>query len=287
MTSALAVGQSRRLLVVHAHPDDESITTGGLLARCDLAGITTILVSCTDGRYGPVNPELGVRLTPDQLADVRALELDEAARIVAISLVCRLAYHDSNMTGLTQNDAPQAFWAQPIEALVSTLVRLIRKTEPHVVVTYDAFGNTGHPDHIQAHRVTMLAVGAASEAQCFPAAGPVWSVRQVFHPVYPISALRQFLAEEQRAGCPHPFEGRDPSEINYVRPDDDVTHRVDIREVYDRKARALHAHRTQIGPHYPLLYRTALARRQYEHFRLAWQRQSAPDFDDIFEPASS
>jgi N-acetyl-1-D-myo-inositol-2-amino-2-deoxy-alpha-D-glucopyranoside deacetylase len=287
VTGAVAVGWSRRLLVVHAHPDDESITTGGLLSRCGLAGIGTTLVSCTDGRYGPVNPELGVRLTPDQLADTRALELNEAARILAISLVRRLGYHDSNMTGLAQNHAPQAFWAQPIEVLVSTLVGVIRETRPHVVVTYDAFGNTGHLDHIQAHRVTMLAVGAASEARCFRAAGPIWNVRQVFHPVYPVSALRQFLDEEQRAGRPHPFEGRNPSEINYARADEDVTHRVDIREVYDRKARALRAHRTQIGPHYPLLYRTALARRHYEHFRLAWQRQSTPDFDDIFESAAS
>lgn len=287
MTGAFVVGQSRRLLVVHAHPDDESITTGGLLSRCDLAGVRTILVTCTDGRYGPVNPELGVQLTPHQLADTRALELDEAARILAISRVRRLGHHDSNMTGLAQNQAPQAFWAQPIEVLVTTLVGLIRETQPHVVVTYDAFGNTGHPDHIQAHRVTMLAVGAASEAHCFTAAGPIWNVRQVFHPVYPISVLRQFLDEEQQAGQPHPFEGRDPREINYARPDDDVTHRVDISEVYDRKTRALQAHRTQFGPHYPLLYRTALARRHYEHFRLAWQRQSNPDFNDIFEPAAS
>lgn len=282
-----SVGQSRRLLVVHAHPDDESITTGGLLSRCGLAGIRTTLVTCTDGRYGPVNPEFGVRLTPDQLAATRALELDEAARILTISQVRRLGHHDSNMTGSVQNYAPQAFWAQPIEVLVTTLVGLIREIQPHVVVTYDAFGNTGHPDHIQAHRVTTLAVGAASEAQCFPAAGPIWSVRQVFHPVYPISALRQFYDEEQRAGRADPFDGRDLGEVNYARPDDDVTHRVDISEVYDRKTRALQAHRTQIGPHYPLLYRTALARRHYEHFRLAWQRQSNPDFDDVFEPAVS
>jgi N-acetyl-1-D-myo-inositol-2-amino-2-deoxy-alpha-D-glucopyranoside deacetylase len=285
MAGGLEAGRSRRLLVVHAHPDDESITTGGLLARCGLGGIRTTLVTCTDGRYGPVNPELGLRLTPDQLADARAAELDEAARILAISEVRRMGHHDSNMPGLTQNHAPQAFWAQPIETLVATLVDVIREVGPHVVVTYDAFGNTGHPDHVQAHRVTMLAVAAASETRCFPAAGSSWSVRQVFHSVYPISALRQFVDEEQRAGRAHPLDGRDPSEINYARPDEDATHRVDISEVYDRKARALHAHHTQVGPHYPLLYRVALARRHYEHFRLAWQRQSNPGFDDIFEPA--
>lgn len=119
--------------------------------------------------------------------------MNEAARILAISLVRRLGYHDSNMTGLAQNHTPQVFWAQPIEVLVSTLVGVIRETRPHVVVTYDAFGNTGHLDHIQAHRVTMLAVGAVFEARCFSTTGPIWNVRQVFHPVYPVSALWQFL----------------------------------------------------------------------------------------------
>ncbi|MGH7743472.1 MAG: PIG-L family deacetylase [Candidatus Dormibacteria bacterium] len=173
VTGALDTGRSRRLLVVHAHPDDESITTG-LLARCGDAAIETTLMTCTDGRYGPVNPELGVQLTPDQLADARAAELDEAARILAISEVRRLGYHDSNMTGLAQNQAPLAFWAQSTEVLVARLVGLIREVQPHVVVTYDAFGNTGHPDHIQAHRITMLAVVEVvevAEARCFPAAG--------------------------------------------------------------------------------------------------------------------
>ncbi|MGH3547435.1 MAG: PIG-L family deacetylase [Pseudonocardiaceae bacterium] len=285
MAGGLEEGRSRRLLVVHAHPDDESITTGGLLARCGLAGIRTTLVTCTDGRYGPINPELGLRLSPDELAEVRAAELDEAARILGISELRRMGHHDSNLTGLTQNHAPQAFWAQPIETLVAMLVRIIREVGPHVVVTYDAFGDTGHPDHVQAHRVTMLAVAASAETRCFPAAGSSWSVRRVFHPVYPVSSLRRFVDEEQRVGCAHPFDGRQLSEIDYVRPDEDVTHRVDISDVHDRKARALHAHRTQIGPHYPQLYRAALARRDYEHFRLAWQRESDPDFDDIFEPA--
>lgn len=279
-------GSSRRLLAVHAHPDDESITTGGLLVRCAHASIRTILLTCTDGRYGPVNPELGLRLTPDQLAEVRTAELEEAARILGVSEVCRLGHHDSNMTGLAQNHAPKAFWAQPTDELVATVVRLIRERRPHVVVTYDAFGNTGHPDHVQAHRIAVLAVAGASEARYFSAAGPSWTVRQVFHPVYPVSSLRRFVAEEERAGRSHPFDGRDVAEVDYGRPDSDVTHRVDIEDVHERKACALHAHRTQIGPHYPQLYRAALARREHEHFRLAWQRDPHSGFEDIFEPVA-
>lgn len=283
LAGASKPGRSRRLLVVHAHPDDESITTGGLLVRCARAGVRTTLVTCTDGRYGPVNPELGLRLTPDQLADVRATELEEAARILSVSELRRLGHHDSNMTGLAQNVAPRAFWAQPTDSLVASLLGVIREVRPQVVVAYDAFGGTGHPDHIQAHRVTMLAVAAASEGRCFPDAGRRWTVGQVFHPVFPISSLREFADEEQRAGRAHPFGGREASEINYGRPDSEVTHRVDIRDVHGLKTRALGAHRTQVGPHYPQLYRAALARRQYEHYQLAWQRGSSSEFDDIFE----
>lgn len=278
--------RSRRLLAVHAHPDDESISTGGLLARCATAGVATVLLSCTDGRYGPVNPDLGLRLTPDQLAKVRAAELDEAARILGVTQLHRWEYHDSNMTGLSENTAPRAFWAQPTDELVAAAVRLVRQYRPHVVVTYDAFGNTGHPDHVQAHRITMLAVAAASEARCFPKLGAVWSVQQLFYPVYPVSSLRRFVAEEEQAGHPHPFEGRDVGEVDYGRPDSDVTHRVAIGDVHEHKTRALHAHRTQIGPHYPQLYRAALARREHEHFRLAWQRSLRVGFEDVFEPVA-
>jgi N-acetyl-1-D-myo-inositol-2-amino-2-deoxy-alpha-D-glucopyranoside deacetylase len=271
---------------VHAHPDDESITTGGLLLRCADAEAETTLVTCTDGRYGPVNPELGVRLSPDDLAAARETELQEAVRRLQVSRLHRLGYHDSNMTGMEQNHAPNAFWARPIDELVARLVEIIRSARPHVVITYDPFGGTGHPDHVQAHRVTMLAVAAAAEPSCFPAVGPMWTVRQVFYPVYPFSALRQFVEDEVHAGRPHPFEGRDVVEVNYGRPDKLVTHQVDISAVHERKAAALHAHQTQVGPHYPQLYRAALARRRHEHFRLAWAMAPVEGFADVFESVS-
>lgn len=272
---------------MHAHPDDECITTGGLLARCAEAGVTTTLVTCTDGRYGPVNPELGLQLDPPALAQTRAVELSDAAHILGISRVRMLGHHDSNMTGLPQNTAPEAFWAQPMDELVAAMVQEIRRSRPQVVVTYDAFGGTGHPDHIQAHRATMLAVAAAGQTGCGVDAGPVWEVAAVFHPVFPVSALRAFIDEDEQAGLLHPFGGRSVSEINYGRADDEVTHRVDIAEVHECKVRALHAHRTQVGPHYPLLYRAALARRQHEHFRLAWSRRPEAGFDDILAPVTA
>lgn len=276
----------RRLLAVHAHPDDESMTTGGLLARCAGAGVRTRLMTCTDGRYGPVNPGLGLTLTPGELAEVRGMELRAATTVLGVAELDWLGYHDSGMMGSPHNQGPHAFWAEPLEALVEQMVRIVRWFRPHVVVTYDPVGGTGHPDHIQAHRVTLLAVEAALEPGAFTDKGMPWTVSQVFYPVFPIWAMERFIIEDLRAGRPHSFDGRSSVEINYTRPDEMVTHQVDIREVYERKWEALHAHRTQVGSHYPQLYRAALARREHEHFRLAFDRPANVDFDDIFEPTT-
>jgi len=273
-------------MVVHAHPDDESITTGGLLARCASAGVRTCVVTCTDGRYGPVNPELGVALSPDQLAVAHAAELEAAAAELDVDELRQLGYHDSGMTGSSTNGAAQAFWSQPIDSVVARIVELIREFRPQVVVTYDPFGCTGHPDHIQAHRVAVLAVEAAAEGHIFTEAGAAWMVSRLFYPVYPISSMRRFIDESLDHGQPHPMGGQAAEAINYTRPDDTVTHRVDIREVYASKRNALSQHRTQVGPHYPQMYRAALARRDYEHFRLVVDRPCSWDFDDLLEPVT-
>ncbi|GAB3170762.1 N-acetyl-1-D-myo-inositol-2-amino-2-deoxy-alpha-D -glucopyranoside deacetylase [Myceligenerans halotolerans] len=274
---------SRRLLAVHAHPDDETITCGGLLRRCADAAVATTLVTCTDGRYGPVNPELGIVLDPDGLARTRSRELRDAAAVLGIDRVIQFAHHDSGMTGANQNAASQAFWSQHVDVLVREVVEVIRACRPQVVVTYDPVGNTAHPDHVQAHRVTVLAIEAAREARFAPELGEPWDVRCVLHPVYPVSALEKFIDDDLAAGLPHPYDGRSIREINYARPDAEVTHVVEIAAVYDAKSEALHAHRTQVGPHFPQLYRAALARRDVEHFRLAMGDMVLPDgFADIF-----
>jgi N-acetyl-1-D-myo-inositol-2-amino-2-deoxy-alpha-D-glucopyranoside deacetylase len=274
----------RRLLAVHAHPDDESITTGGLLARCSEVGVVTCLVTCTDGRYGPVNPDLGLSLTPAELAAVRAKELGSAAQFLGVSHLHTLGHHDSGMTGSSNNMAPEAFWAQPMDMLVRELTAVIRFIQPHAVVTYDAFGNTGHPDHIQAHRATHLAIAAAAEAHAFPDTGLAWSVGLLLYPVFPISAMEQFIADDLASGRSHPFDGRSAAEINYTRSDDSATHRVSLYTVYDRKRDALQAHQTQVGSHHPQLYRAALARREYEHFRAMGSPEKLKLFGDILEP---
>jgi N-acetyl-1-D-myo-inositol-2-amino-2-deoxy-alpha-D-glucopyranoside deacetylase len=281
----LGLSDERRLLAVHAHPDDESITTGGLLARCAGLGIRTRLVTCTDGRRGPVNPELGLTLTPDQLVQARWSELRAAASILGVTEVDWLGYHDSGMAGSPDNTAPGSFWSQPCDRLVGQMTGILRRFRPHVVVTYDAFGFTGHPDHIQTHRVVLLGVEAAAEPRLVPSEGAAWSVGRIFHPVFPVSAFDRFVADEIRASRGHPFANLSATQVNYICLDQLVTHTVDIRDHYERKRLALSAHRTQIGPHNPLLARAALARREREHFRLALERSMLADFGDVFEPA--
>lgn len=276
----------RRLMAVHAHPDDESITTGGLLARCSAAGVTTCLLTCTDGRYGPVSPDYGMTLDPAALAVVRAEELAAAARELGVSEVCQLEYHDSGMTGSAANSAPLAFWNQPVDDVLALAVSHVRRFRPHVVVTYDPFGSTGHPDHIAAHRITVLAVEAAAEGHSFPHTGPPWTVDRLVYPVFPVSAMRDFIKEAIDSGQPHPMGGVAAEDINYTRADEAVTYSVAISGVYERKRAALHQHRTQVGRHYPQLYRSALARREHEHFRIAIGRERMSGWDDIFEPVT-
>lgn len=273
-------------MAVHAHPDDESITTGGLLLRCAAEGIETTLVTCTDGRLGPVSPEFGSSLTREELARVRADELRDAALVLGVGNLVQLLYQDSGMTGDEQNRAPDAFWSRHIDELVRTLVAEIRQARPHVVVTYDPFGNTGHPDHVQAHRVTVLAIQAAAEGSFAPDLGPAWVVNCLLHPVFPVSEFERWIDSEISAGRPHPFDGKPTSEVNYLRSDVSVTHVVEITDVYADKERALGSHRTQVGSHYPQMYLAALARRDQEHFRVAAPGMAVPvDFADVFRPA--
>ena len=274
-------------MTVHAHPDDESITTGGMLARCAAAGVVTCLVTCTDGRYGPVSPDLGLAPSPDDLASLRSAELRAAAASLGVGQVRQLGYHDSGMTGSPQNKSAQSLWSAPVDGVVGRVVEIIRAFRPHVVVTYDPFGGTGHPDHIAAHRITVLAVEAAAEEHAYAANGGPWTVRRLFYPVFPVSAMQAFIDAALHRGEPHPMGGASANEINYTRPDELVTHRVDIASVYERKRAGLMEHRTQVGRHYPQLYRSALARRLHEHFRIAVERPGPEDWDDIFEPVGA
>src|SRR6266568_8365735 len=163
----------RTLVAVHAHPDDECISTGGILARYAADGARTVLVTCTDGAVGEISdPALA---TPDNLAEVRSRELDESVRILRVSRLVKLGYRDSGMAGTADNDNPASFQQADFDQAVERVVRVIRDERPQVVVTYDERGGYGHPDHIRAHEVAVAAFDASADAERFPAAGAPWA----------------------------------------------------------------------------------------------------------------
>jgi LmbE family N-acetylglucosaminyl deacetylase len=149
------------LMAVHAHPDDEATGTGGLLARSAAEGIRTVLVTCTDGSCGDgpggVKPgEPGH--DPAAVVAMRQDELEKSCAVLGVDHLELLGYADSGMMGWPNNDAEGAFWTTPVPDAAAKLAELIRRYQPDVVVTYDENGFYGHPDHIQAHRITMAAV---------------------------------------------------------------------------------------------------------------------------------
>src|SRR5947209_12809157 len=131
----VVVTERRTLLAVHAHPDDECIGTGGVLARYAADGVRTVLVTCTDGAVGEISdPALA---TPENLAEVRSRELDESVRILRVSRLVKLGYRDSGMAGTADNAHADSFQQAPFDDALERVVRIVRQERPQVVVTYD------------------------------------------------------------------------------------------------------------------------------------------------------
>ncbi|MCA1645079.1 MAG: PIG-L family deacetylase [Chloroflexi bacterium] len=248
--------ERRTLLAVHAHPDDECIGTGGVLARYAAEGARTVLVTCTDGAVGEISdPALA---TPANLAEVRSRELDESVRILGISRLVKLGYRDSGMAGTADNDNPASFNMANFDEAVEQVVQVMRTEQPQVVVTYDERGGYGHPDHIRAHQVAVAAFAASGDAQRFAAAGPAWTPSRLYYAVIARSAMLRFMERLRAAGIEPPFGPRaapenEPASEAAAEPqfgvaDDQVTTIVDVSAYVESKRAALASHRTQMGP---------------------------------------
>jgi mycothiol conjugate amidase Mca len=237
----------RTLLAVHAHPDDECISTGGILARYAAEGVRTVLVTCTDGAVGEISdPALA---TPENLAEVRSHELDESVRVLNISRLVKLGYRDSGMAGTADNDDPRSFQQSSFDEALERVVQVVREERPQVVVTYDENGGYGHPDHIRAHQVAVAAFHAASDPERYPGAGPAWSPTRLYYAVIPRSAMRSFGERLRAAGIEVPFrEVRDDEDVPFGVADELVTTVVDVSAYVGAKHASLAAHRTQMGP---------------------------------------
>src|SRR3954468_19195452 len=181
------VTADRRLLLVHAHPDDETINNGATMARYVAERAQVTLLTCTLGEEGEILvPELEQLAADqaDQLGGYRIWELRAAMDALGVSDIRFLGgpgrYRDSGMMGTEANQNPRAFWNAALDEAVAHAVAVVREVRPQVVVTYDENGGYGHPDHIQAHRVAMAAVDAAADPGYRPDLGEAWSAAQVY-----------------------------------------------------------------------------------------------------------
>ncbi|BEL06268.1 PIG-L family deacetylase [Actinoplanes sichuanensis] len=224
------------LMAVHAHPDDEVTSTGGTLARYAAEGVTTVVVTCTDGRCGDgpggVKPgEPGHH--PEQVAALRRRELEASCAELKVTHLEMLDYHDSGMMGWATNEAPESFWATPVPTAAERLAELIRTYRPDVLLTYDENGGYGHPDHIQVHRVTMAAVDLVSD-------GPA----KVYMSALPRSAMQRIGERMREMGIG--LDGPDSGEQQPMGwPDEEITVWIDVADVLEQKFNALSAHASQ------------------------------------------
>ncbi|MGD9139468.1 MAG: PIG-L family deacetylase, partial [Desulfobacterales bacterium] len=154
------------ILTVHAHPDDESISTGGILAKYSEQGVRTAIAYGTRGEAGEIlNPQF---VSPEQglnIKEIREIELEAAVKVLAVDSVYYLGYRDSGMAGSPANHHPQAFARADIDEATTRLVEIIRHVRPQVIVTYNEKGTYLHPDHIMANRVTVRAFQASADPQ--------------------------------------------------------------------------------------------------------------------------
>jgi N-acetyl-1-D-myo-inositol-2-amino-2-deoxy-alpha-D-glucopyranoside deacetylase len=273
------VSADRRLLLVHAHPDDEVINNGATMARYAAEGVRVTLLTCTLGEEGEVLvPELRLLAADhaDQLGGYRIGELDAAMTALGVPDWRFLGgpgrYRDSGMMGTPANDKPRTFWNADLDEAVAHAVTVVREVRPQVVVTYDENGGYGHPDHIQAHRVAMGAVDAAADPGYRPDLGQAWAVAKVYWCCFPRSVMRAGIEALAALGESSPFESLlDVEDVPFAVPDELVTAAVDGRAYVTKKDAAMRAHATQItvdGPFFALSNNLGLEVLGVEYYRL-------------------
>ncbi|MEU9034441.1 N-acetyl-1-D-myo-inositol-2-amino-2-deoxy-alpha-D-glucopyranoside deacetylase [Streptomyces sp. NPDC048352] len=280
---------ARRLLLVHAHPDDESINNGVTMAKYAAEGAHVALVTCTLGEEGEVIPPELAHLAPDRddtLGPFRAGELAAAMKELGVTdhrfLGGAGRFRDSGMMGAPQNARPGSFWSADPDEAAGYLVEVIRELRPQVLVTYDPNGGYGHPDHIQAHRVAVRGAELAAEAAFRPELGAPHAIAKVYWNRVPASVVEEGFERLRAAGAAFPGIAA-PDDVPGVVPDERITAEIGDEDgesvLAAAKAAAMRAHATQIavdGPFFALsndLGQPLFAREYYE---LAAGRSGAP-----------
>jgi N-acetyl-1-D-myo-inositol-2-amino-2-deoxy-alpha-D-glucopyranoside deacetylase len=278
------------LMTVHAHPDDETIGTGGLMAKAVRDGRRVVLVTCTRGEMGEiVIPEMD---TPDnhrRLGEIRAAELEAAMAELGVTEWENLGYRDSDMIGRAGNNDPRCFWRANVDEAAGRLTWLVRRYQPDVITTYNDYGGYGHPDHIRTHDVSVRAFSRAGDPAWYPEQiapehggnGPSlddggvapWAPKKLYEQAIPAS-VRNAMRDRMEAagekslwsepeGTPEEVEAWRAQMKRMLVPDESITTWVDVSDVLDRKWAAIWRHVTQMSPNSTFLRFGEEAWREY------------------------
>ena len=275
------VKSAKRLLLVHAHPDDETINNGVTMAKYAADGINVTLVTCTRGEEGEVLVDSLLNLASskdDKLGEHREVELKNAMDELGIKDFRFLGapnkkWRDSGMMGTPQNDRKDVFWQADLDEVANELVKIILETKPQVLITYDEFGGYGHPDHIKAHQIAMRAAEIASQQD--------WQVSKIYWNTTPRSVIQMGIDKMKEVGSEF-FGAENADDLPFAKPDELVTSVVKAPEYVPQKLAAMKAHATQIsvdGPFFALSNNLGLSVWGDEYYTLVKGEISGP-FDE-------
>jgi N-acetyl-1-D-myo-inositol-2-amino-2-deoxy-alpha-D-glucopyranoside deacetylase len=243
----------KSLLFVHAHPDDETISTGATMAKYVSEGARVTLVTCTSGEEGEVLvPELSHLASnqTDKLGEHRQAELKNAMGQLNVTdhrfLGFAGKYRDSGMAGTPANSHPQSFMNADLLSAASDLVQVIREVKPQVLVTYDEFGGYGHPDHIQAHRIAHYAKDLAQVASFKPELGDAFKIEKIYWTAIPKSHVEKGFAQVAQSSDSKFFGVESVDELPFLQPDNVVSTLIDGTNFIEQKMNALKEHKTQV-----------------------------------------
>ena len=223
------------LVCFHAHPDDESITTGGSMARASAEGHRVVLVVATNGDFGEVPEDL---VDGESLVDRRRKETEQSAAVLGVHRIEWLGYKDSGMTGWEQNSDPASFLQAPIEEAAEKLAKILREERADVATVYDWHGNYGHPDHIKVHTVGHRAAEMVG-------------VERVFEATMNRDHIVRLVAAAREAGRSIGDEDFDPNAgaddgNPFGMAEGELTLAVDVSDYLKAKRESIRAHRSQV-----------------------------------------
>lgn len=264
-----------RILLVHAHPDDETINNGATMAKYAAGGAHVTLVTCTRGEEGEVLvPGLSHLASSDQdkLGLHRESELALAMKELGVTDFRFLGspsvkFRDSGMMGTEPNNRADVFWQANIDTAANYLVEVIEEIKPQIMITYDEIGGYGHPDHIQAHRIAMRASEIAN-----------WKIQKIYWNTMPKSVLAEGIAKMKEIGSDF-FGAETVDDLPFAKDDEFVTTLIDGSKFVDQKLAAMKAHETQIaldGPFFALSNNLGLQIWGDEYYTLVKGEKSEP-----------